>query len=228
MKKRIIIFVAALAAALSPVPTMAGEPLKGDIGVDLVSTYVWRGQKLDGFAIQPNLGIEWGGLSLSAWSSTGLASDARELDLTLSYSLGGLTLGLTDYWCADSQSTYFGSEAPHVAELNLGYDFGPLAINWYSNVLGAVGYGPDGEKSCSSYLEVAAPFSLGGLEWSAAVGASPWANDYYGVDKFAIVCVNLSASKELNPGSGHSIPVFANIMANPSTGKMYFSVGISF
>lgn len=47
MKKRIIIFVAALAAALSPVPTMAGEPLKGDIAPEkCISVWVFPSKSI--------------------------------------------------------------------------------------------------------------------------------------------------------------------------------------
>lgn len=225
-----MIFLAATAmAALFSPDAKAGEPLKADFGTDLVSTYVWRGQKLDGAAIQPTLGLEWGGLSLSAWGSTGFVGDSRELDFTLSYSIGGFTVGLTDYWCADSETKYFDftAETPHVAELNLGYDFGPVALNWYTNCIGAVGCNMEGKKAYSSYIEVSAPFSLGGIDWSAAVGATPWATDYYGSEGFAVVCASLTATKELTFGST-TLPVFAQLMANPRTERMFFSVGVSF
>ncbi|MGN0202326.1 MAG: hypothetical protein ACI399_05405 [Candidatus Cryptobacteroides sp.] len=231
MKKRMIIFAAVAAAtALSPICAKAGEPIKAEIGTDIVSSYLWRGSKLDGASIQPAVGLEWKGLSLGAWGSTSFCFDACEVDLTLSYSIGGFTVGITDYWCADSGSKYFdfSSETLHVAEVNLGYDFGPVALNWYTNCLGAVGCGPEGGKAYSSYFEISAPFCLGGLEWSAALGATPWANDYYGADGFAIVCASLTASKEISLGADFSIPVFASLMANPRSEQLFFSVGISF
>lgn len=229
MKTNIVSLAVAATMAITSIPAWAGEPLKADFGTDIVSTYVWRGQMLDHAAVQPTLGLEWGGLSFSAWGSTGLVSDFRELDFTLSYSIGGLTLGFTDYWCADSIAPYFDftSETPHVVELNLSYDFGPVAVNWYTNCLGAVGCAPDGSAAYSSYLEVSAPFTLGGLDWSAAAGASPWANDYYGAEGFSVVCISLQASKDLTVGSA-SIPAFAQIMTNPTTKKAYFTMGLSF
>ena len=224
-----IILTAIAMTALAPVCAEAGEPVKADFSTDLVSSYIWRGMKLDGAAIQPTLGLEWKGLTLSAWGSTGFTMDNRELDFTLAYSVGGFTIGVTDYWCADSATKFFdySADTPHVAEINLGYDFGPVAINWYTNCLGAVGYGPEGDKAYSSYFEISAPFSLGGIEWSAAAGASPWANDFYDANGFAVVNISLKAEKALALGTAE-IPVFAQLTANPRTEKMFFCVGVSF
>ena len=93
-----VIFAAIAAATVfSPISAHAGEPIKAEIGTDIVSSYLWRGSRLDGPAFQPTVGLEWNGLSLSAWGSTGF-SDACEVDLTLAYSIGGFTVGVTDYW----------------------------------------------------------------------------------------------------------------------------------
>lgn len=230
MKKVISFLSLALVLCLSPINSLyASEPVVGSIGVDLVSTYAWRGQKLDGAAIQPTLGLEWGGLSLSAWGSTGFSGDYRELDLTLSYTIGGFSIGLTDYWCANSSTKYFTfhKDTPHMTEVNLGYDFGPVAFSWNSYVLGFVGMTSEMKKAYASYFEISAPFSFAGLEWSAAVGASPWENNFYGVEKFGVVNCSLTASKDLEIGS-KAIPAFAQIMANPRDQKCYLTFGISF
>lgn len=230
MRKNFIILASAACFALGlSHSAYAAEPLKTSIGADLVSSYLWRGQKLDGASIQPTIGLEWGGLSFSAWGSSGLSSSLGEVDFTLTYSVEGLTLGVTDYFCADSFTGFFdyGDATPHVAEVNLGYDFGPFAINWYTNFWGAMGETPDGKNSFSSYFELAAPFSLGGLDWSAALGVSPWANDFYGVDGFNVVNCSLTASKDLEIGSA-TIPAFVQLMANPAANNMFMCLGISF
>lgn len=230
MRKYFIILASALGATIAlSHNASAAEPVKAGIGADIVSGYLWRGQKLDGVSIQPTMGLEWGGLSLSAWGSHGITGSLGEVDLTLSYTAGGFTVGVTDYFCADSFEDYFdfSKSTLHVAEVALGYDFGCLALNWYSNVLGAMGDTPGGKKSYSSYLEVAVPFSLGGLDWSAAMGVSPWGNDFYGVDSFGVVCCGLTASKDVEVGT-MTIPAFVQLMANPCEGRMYMCAGISF
>ena len=37
----------------------------------------------------------------------------------------------------------------------------------------------DGDRAYSSYFEVSAPFTLGGCDWTATVGAVPFASSFY-------------------------------------------------
>lgn len=230
MRKYFIILASTVSTTLGlSFSAKAAEPVTASIGADLVSNYLWRGQKLDAFSIQPSVGLEWSGLSLSAWGSHGLTGTFGEVDFTLAYSTGGFTVGVTDYFCADSFDGFFvyGEDTPHVAEVNLGYDFGFLSLNWYTNFWGAMGETPEGKKSYSSYFEIAAPFSLGGLDWSAALGVSPWANDFYGTEGFGIVNCSLTASKDIEIGSV-TIPAFVQLMANPVDNHLFMCVGVSF
>ena len=102
------------------------------IAADVVNQYIWRGQELGNVSLQPTLGIDYKGLSLSAWGSVGLTDpdDTKEFDLTLAYSIGGFNIGVTDYWFNtgnDPEGRYFMYEAHrtnHVFEANVGYDFG--------------------------------------------------------------------------------------------------------
>lgn len=206
------------------------EPIEADFGADLVSTYIWRGQKLDDAALQPSLTVGCGGLSLDAWGSVGVVQgDYKEFDLALSYEIGGFSVVATDYFCADSNTGYFdySEDTPHTFELGLSYDFGFMSLSWFSNVLGATGCNEDGDNVMASYFEVAAPFEFGGLDWSAALGASPFENDFYGTSGFGIVNCSLTASKDLTIGSA-KLPVFAQIMANPRAERVFFAVGVSF
>lgn len=226
LKKGIVAFFAIFSTGFI---SYAGEPVTASIGSDIVSTYLWRGQKLDDAAIQPSMSLDWGGFSVGAWGSVGLQGDYKEVDLSLAYTVGGFTVVATDYYCADSYSNYFvyDSDTPHVLELGASYDFGPVALSWYSNLLGATGCNDKGEKALSSYFEVSAPFSLGGLDWSAAIGATPFANDFYGADGFAVTNISLSASKEVE-FAGITVPAFVSLMANPRADKLFMTVGISF
>ena len=93
---------AALMAAMFMMPMMAGaqDKVEASVGADLVSNYVWRGMKLGDAAIQPCMSVSYKGFSLEAWGSYGLTSsdDTKEVDLTLSYTTGGLTVAVTDYF----------------------------------------------------------------------------------------------------------------------------------
>ena len=119
----------------------AEHGVEGTLGADLVSQYIWRGTDCGSAAIQPTLGIAWKGLSLTAWGSVGITSadDTRELDLTVGYSTGGFNVGVTDYWFSSGNEAaagryflYKNSKTNHLFEGNVGYDFGPLSMQWYT------------------------------------------------------------------------------------------------
>ena len=208
-----------------------GESATSFIGVDLVNQYIWRGQDLGDVSLQPTLGVEWKGLSLSTWGSVGISdfTDDKELDFTLAYSIGGFNIGVTDYWF--SQGSYFQYKAhqtTHLWEANIGYDFGFLSVQWFTNFAGDDGLNKDGKRAYSSYLELSAPFRLGGLDWTATVGAVPWATTSYNANGFCITDISLRATKDFVIKEKYHLPVFAGLTANPRNEKLYLLFGVSF
>ena len=182
--------------------------------------------------VQPTLGLAYKGLSLSAWGSVGLSNpaDTKELDLTLAYSTGGFNIGITDYWFNAPEERYFLYDAhktSHIFEANIGYDFGAASIQWFTNFAGNDGLNKDGKRAYSSYLELNVPFKLASVDWSATVGAVPYATDFYGVDGFAVTNLALKATKDIKVTDSFSIPVFAQVAANPSTQKSYLVFGFT-
>lgn len=236
--KRLVKSIALMIAMVAPATAGAQGQVETSVGADLVSNYVWRGQKLGDAAIQPYASIEYMGFGLEAWGSYGIVNsdDAKEIDLTLSYNLGRLTLAVTDYWVSgmDPKDRYFvygANKGGHTFEANVGYDFDIFSVNWYTNFAGIDGVNKDGDRTYSSYFEVAAPFNLGGLEWKATVGGVPFATNFYeemNSEGFAITDVSLSVGKEIKVTNTFSLPLNATIAANPSAQSMYFVVGVSF
>ncbi len=227
--KKIVLMALMFATGMS---ATAQDEVETTVSADVVSTYVWRGMECGSAAIQPTLGIGYKGLSLSAWGSYGLVdtNDAKEFDLTLAYSTGGFNIGITDYWFNTPEERYFlydANKTSHIFEANIGYDFGPAAIQWFTNFAGNDGYNKDGKRAYSSYVELSAPFKLASVDWSAAVGAVPYAADFYGVDGFAVTNVSLKATKDIKVTDSFSIPVFAQVAANPSTEKAYLVFGFT-
>ena len=227
--KKIVLMALMFATGMS---ATAQDEVETTVSADVVSTYVWRGMECGSAAIQPTLGIGYKGLSLSAWGSYGLVDthDAKEFDLTLAYSTGGFNIGITDYWFNTPEERYFlydANKTSHIFEANIGYDFGPAAIQWFTNFAGNDGYNEDGKRAYSSYVELSAPFKLASVDWSAAVGAVPYATDFYGVDGFAVTNVSLKATKDIKVTDSFSIPVFAQVAANPSTEKAYLVFGFT-
>lgn len=132
-----------------PATSIAQDKVEASVGADLVSGYIWRGQDLGGVSIQPSLSVAYKGFSLGAWGSAGIESaDTKELDLTLGYSTGGFSISVTDYWFNGGPGYFhYGTHhTSHVFEAQIGYDFGPLAVNWYTNFAGADGVNKDGDR----------------------------------------------------------------------------------
>ncbi len=225
--------------SIAIIMTAAVCPLHAEIettvGADIVSRYIWRGCDLGEAAIQPTLGVSAAGFDLSLWGSTGIVNwtDTKELDITLSYGIAGLSVGVTDYWFNAGPEPYgryfkYAKETTnHVFEAFVGYDFGFASISWYTNFAGN-DHKADGSSAFSSYCELAAPFSLGGAEWTAALGFVPFESPFYGTDGFSVTNISLTASKELEITESFSLPISAGLTVNPCSEMSYFTVGISF
>lgn len=228
--KRTVFAVALWGAA---VPMTAQDKIEGTVQADLVSQYIWRGQDLGDVSLQPTLGLAYKGVSLTAWGSIGLSdpTDTKEFDLTLAYKIGGLNIGVTDYWFNSPNDRYFSYEThktSHVFEGNVGYDFGPVAIQWYTNFAGNDGLRKNGHRAYSSYFELSAPFNLAGCQWVATAGAVPYATSFYAeAGGFAVTNISLKAVKDIRVTRSFSLPLFAAVSANPSTEKAYFVFGFS-
>ena len=230
--KKIVLFAMGVAMSMN---AFAQDEVETNISADVVSSYIWRGQDLGSTALQPTLGIGYKSLSLTAWGSCGLTdpSDTKEFDLTLGYSIGRLNVGITDYWVnsgLDPEKRYFKYNAHstnHVFEANIGYDFGPASVQWFTNFSGNDGVNKDGKRAYSSYVEAIVPFKLATVNWAATIGAVPFATDFYGTTGFAVTNVSLRADKEIKVTDSFSVPVFGQVVANPCSQKAYMVFGFT-
>ena len=233
-----------IAAALGVVcmPAAAQDKVEAVVGADFVSRYVWRGQHLGDVSLQPTLGLSYKGLSLTAWGSVGLSEpdDTEEFDLTLAYAAGGFNIGVTDYWFDTPESRYFSygaHETSHVFEANIGYDFGPVALQWYTNFAGNTGYRQNGAKAYASYFSISAPFDFAGLGWKVTAGATPWQNDFYNggsnsahaiqaVNGFAVCEVSIRALKNFCILKEWQTSAYVQLTWNPTTEAAHLIAGI--
>lgn len=230
-------------AVLAPMAGAAQDKVEASVGADLVSGYLWRGQELGDVSIQPSASVAWKGLSLTAWGSVSWDSEyAKEFDLTLGYAVKGFSVSVTDYSFSkgsnfktgediDGKYFHFGSFSTlHVYEAQVGYDFGFLAVNWYTNIGGNDGLKSNGKRAYSSYFTLSAPFSWAGVDWNATVGATPWETSFYngGTNGFAVSEVSLQAAKSIRITERFSLPLFAKVIWNPATERAHFVAGMSF
>ena len=241
-RKKNLAMIVSCVTLLFPVGINAQNDTKVTVGADVVSGYYWRGEDLGGISVQPSLGITKGNFALSAWGNVGLdEKDMKEFDLTAAYTIGKLNIGITDYsfnktpGSSEANAKYFSygahsAESSHVFEGNIGYNFGPFSLNWYTNFMGQDYYKKkDGKRAYSSYIEAAAPFTLGGLDMKAEIGCTPWDGAYTTkTDKLAIVNIGLTAKKTIKVTDSFSFPAFAKIAVNPESQKAYMVFGISF
>ena len=213
----------------------AEDGVETTVAADMVSRYIWRGLDAGSTAIQPTLGVGYKGLSLTAWGSYGMTDpdDTKEFDLTLGYSVGGFNIGITDYWFSvggDPEGRYFKYDAHatnHIFEATVGYDFGLASLQWYTNFAGNDGLNKDGKRAYSSYVEANVPFKLATVDWTATVGAVPFATDFYGTTGFAVTNLALKATKDIKVTDSFSIPIFGQVVANPCSQKAYLVFGFT-
>ena len=230
--KKIAIFALGLVMNMT---TYAQDKVETTIAADFVSQYIWRGLDLGDVSIQPTLGVGYKGLSLTAWGNVGLSnsSDTKEFDLTLSYTIGGFNIGITDYWFnlgLDPENRYFKYDAHgtnHLFEANIGYDFGFASLQWYTNFAGNDGLNKDGKRAYSSYVEANIPFKLVKVDWTATAGVVPYATDLYGTTGFAVTNLALKATKDIKIIDSFSIPIFGQVVANPCSQKAYLVLGFT-
>ena len=157
----------------------------------------------------------------------------KEFDLTLAFTTGGFNIGITDYWFSeglDPDGRYFKYEANstnHMFEANIGYDFGVASIQWFTYFGGNDGTNKDDKRAYSSYAEVAVPFKLATVDWTATAGIVPWATTLYDTNGFAVTNLALKATKEIKVTDSFSIPVFGQIVGNPCSQKGYLVFGFT-
>ena len=210
----------------------AQDKVEVDLGADIVNQFIWRGMDSGHASIQPFMGVNWKGLSVSAWGSVGFtdSDDAKELDLSVSYTAGPLTVGITDYWFDTPNPNYFvykAHETSHVFEGSLSYDFNVLSLSWQTIFAGNDGCNNDGKRAYSSYVEVAVPFALGGLDWEGNIGLVPYATSFYETDGIALTNLSLKVTKAIPITEKFSLPIYGQLIANPYHKKAYFVFGLT-
>ena len=231
-KKLLILALTLLGVSACPYQAYAEDKkeygelgLTFEVGADLVSSYLWRGQNIGGMSIQPMVSLDWKGLYISGWANIGADNWAfqdinPELDITIGYDNFGLAVDLTHLYYfggdpyfgkggfkAQEQTTSSTMEAH--AGLHLGdlFEKVPLSLDWYTTIYGDDCYLNDkGEwqRAWSTYIEVGYDFELPlGLMLGTRLGIVPWRSSYSGYQEVwknaktvAINNINLRLDRE--------------------------------
>jgi hypothetical protein len=232
--KKIITTFFVFAVTFFGVNAQEESGLNFSVGADLVSSYVWRGGYGAGASIQPSVGLEISGFTLSAWGSTDLyGGGTKEVDFTAGYSISGISLSVTDYWWNGEGSykyyTYDNKKTDHLWEASIGYTLPvasfPLSLSVNTFFAGADRNWAKDKAFYSTYIEAGLPFSVKSINLEAALGLTPSEGLY--APKASVVNLSLKASKEIKINDSFSLPVFGQIITNPRTEDIFLVFGIS-
>lgn len=228
MKFKAILLI--FSALLSTNVFAAGDGDEGDCpvtvygGVDAVSSYIFRGAECAGASLQPSFGFDLSGLKVGFWGSTDTQWNVKEFDLCASYSIKGLTLGVTDYFGPYNRAdgVKYGYMDNHIDEGMISYDFSELcgfglSLAWYTNFAGDDDY--------SSYCNAAYNFSLSGVDCTASVGLTPYKGIYK--DKFSFTDISLKASRSLAITPTFELPLFVQAIFSPVADNAFLVAGVS-
>lgn len=197
-------------------------------GTDIVSSYVWRGTKLSGPALQPYLEYSIAGLTIGSWGSFGFNDQVAEADLYASYSFNyGLSIGITDYYYQGAPYfRYTTDSSSHAFELNLGYEIKGFSFSG-NYIINKASEGGPANMGDDLYFELGYSFEYFDVFIGAGNGWHTF-EDPGKSDVFEIVNIGISASKELKIAESFSLPVSVTVILNPQTETFNIVGTISF
>ncbi len=229
MKKLTMVFklFLILTATILSLPANSQDdvPSKFTTGVDIYSSYVWRGTVYGtGPAVQPMLKFSAGAFSTGAWGSFDFHG-YQESDLWFSFSLpAGFSIGMTDYYFpAYDYFDYTDTTGSHAYEINFGFSKWGLTLsgNYILNHAGNAG-----SRGGDKYFEVKYTFKSLYLFTGAGDG---WhsVDTETGKDRFTICNLGLGVAREIKITDKFSIPVNGQLIFNPDTKKMFIVAGFT-
>jgi len=220
MKKTLLIAASMLFLVTILTPSVKAQEMS--TGLDIYSSYLWRGAKFGtGAAFQPSVEFSAGGFALGAWGSYSTGSEeAAEADLYMGYGIdlgesASLSFTLTDYYFPGSDWTA-GESHSFEPMVSLGVGAFTFTAAYME------GLGDEDINSISDlYLEAAV--SAGPVDITLGGGDGQYTDN----GDFKICNIMVGTSKEVKITDSFSLPVSGAVMLNPSTGGFHIAVGIS-
>lgn len=213
MKRITCIFLISF-SVLTVVPQL--EAQEWNTGLDIYSSYVWRGTKFgSGPAFQPSIEFSAGNLAIGAWGSYSASTDeAAEADLYVSYNVeigekGSIGFTFTDYYFPGTSWTEKNSHYPEPM-ITIGAGFLSLTGAYMLN---------NSERNL--YFE--AGISAGPANFFIGGGDGIYTTD----GKFNLCNLGISSSKEIKITDTFSLPVTGAAIMNPSSRQFHVVAGIT-
>lgn len=229
MKKTLTLLVFVLASTFAfNVQAQEEASSSFDTGVDIYSSYIWRGAKFgSGPAFQPYVEFSTGDFALGAWGSVSSSTDeGYEMDLYASYSAGPVSFTLTDYYFGGDWTEF---KTMHSLEPSVALSAGDFSFTAAYMFLAGMDDDPStiGDESADfgeegdTYLE--AGYSFSSVDVFLGAGDGQYTDD----GDFNICNIGVGTSKEVKLTDSFSLPVSGAVILNPSTGGFFITVGIS-
>ncbi len=228
MKKTLLITASLLLLFAFTPNVMAQEEEEASnwgASLDIYSSYIWRGTKFGtGAAFQPGLEFSTGAFAIGGWGSVSTGGDeALEMDLYASYSIGGFSIGLTDYYFGGDWTEY---DVNHYLEPSLSFGTGDFSIAGYYMLLPATdateeepatSFGDNGDM----YFE--AGYSFKNVDITLGAGDGQYTSD----GDFTVCNIGIGTSKHIKLTESFSLPLSGGVILNPSTGGFFIVAAIS-
>lgn len=210
-------FICLIHFLLLIVVTTSVKAQEWDIGIDIFSSYIWRGLKFgSGAAIQPGIEFTYGNFTVGSWGSRNTSEDeALETDLYANYQfeLGEnscLELTLGDYYFP---GTSFFEGSSHFIEPIVQFDIGKFYMKGAYMIY-------DGNKDL--YME--AGFTAGQVDLVLGSGDGMYTVN----EKFNICNISIGTTKELEISNTFLLAVAGSVVFNPSSEQLYIVAGLLF
>jgi len=201
--------------------TPAAKAQEWDTGLDIYSSYIWRGAKFgSGPAFQPYVELSAGDFAIGAWGSVSASMDeSLEMDLYASYSFGPVSLTLTDYYFGGDWMEY---SSMHYLEPSVGLSLGDFSF------MAAYMFLPEDEDAGTSFgeegdLYFEAGYSFGSVDLGLGAGDGQYTDD----GEFNVCNIMVGTSKDIEITEKFTLPVSGAVILNPSTGGFFITVGLS-
>lgn len=205
--------------------------IEAEAGVDLMSSYVWRGIRyVPSPAVQPSLSVSAGNFTLGTWSSWHFFSGWSEFDLYASYENDFLMLGVTDYYTAsnfllDNYFTYHSGASGHIVEINAGFpgsDKIPFRLLIATNLLGDLDYAD--HEQYSTFIELSWLFKLGKYESEIRAGFTPAEGIYANAPSPVEAAFKLE--RRIMFPQDFGLKMISELTVNPVTKGVYLVAGL--
>lgn len=215
------------------------------LGLDLQTKYIWRGMEMmtqkSSPVLFPSVNYSWKGLFVYAMGGYAVNGEYAEVDLGVSYTWKGFTLGFNDYYypAVDSQKdNYFGGEnTGHWLEATLTYapEKIPIWVTASNFFYGADKYIDENgneKQAYSSYVELGTYYDfLDNNRVSLSVGAALNKSCYNGYEKdFSICNIEGKYTYNVKIKDDWTLPLSVSLIYNPVFDKPFinFTANIAF